>query len=56
MVGPPPAVKGPIMRELEARFELLFEKLKVTDTADIVRNTVNAVIVKKQFNSNILGV
>ncbi|MEN2995382.1 MAG: class II fructose-bisphosphate aldolase [Thermodesulfovibrio sp.] len=36
----PKEVKEPIMQELEQRFELLFEKLKVSNTVDIVRKTV----------------
>ncbi len=43
----PSDVKGPIMKELEAKFELLFDKLKVVDTSDIVNRTVRPVIVGK---------
>lgn len=43
----PANVKEPIMKELETKFGLLFEKLKVTDTAEIVEKTVKPVPVKK---------
>ena len=43
----PASVKGPIMKELEAKFELLFDKLKVGNTVDIVKKSVKPVIVKK---------
>ncbi len=36
----PKEVKEPIMQELEQKFELLFEKLKVVNTFDIVKKTV----------------
>uniref|UniRef100_UPI002FDAC6FF class II fructose-bisphosphate aldolase n=1 Tax=Dissulfurispira sp. TaxID=2817609 RepID=UPI002FDAC6FF len=39
----PASVKEPIMKELEAKFALLFEKLKVTNTTDIVKRTVKPV-------------
>ncbi|GAB4419019.1 MAG: class II fructose-bisphosphate aldolase [Thermodesulfovibrionales bacterium] len=51
----PPSVKEPIMKELEAKFELLFEKLKVTNTSDIIKRTVKPVVVKKEINRNLLG-
>jgi hypothetical protein len=50
----PFSVKEPIMKELEAKFELLFEKLKVTNTIDIVKKTVKPVAVKKDINPDIL--
>ena len=40
-------VKNPIMKELESRFALLFTKLKVTDTTEIVKKSVQPVIIKK---------
>jgi len=43
----PYEVKNPIMKELESRFALLFTKLKVTNTTEIVKKTVRPVIVKK---------
>lgn len=51
----PASVKEPIMKELEAKFALLFEKLKVTNTTDIVKKTVKPVIVKKEINTGLLG-
>lgn len=39
----PKEVKDPIMKELEDRFELLFSKLKVFNTKDIVNRTVKVV-------------
>ena len=43
------------MKELEAKFGLLFEKLKVTNTVDIVKKTVKPVAVKKDINLDILN-
>lgn len=51
----PSSVKEPIMKELEAKFALLFEKLKVTNTTDIVKRTVKPVAVKKEINAGLLG-
>ena len=51
----PASVKEPIMKELEAKFALLFEKLKVTNTTDIVKRTVKPVAVKKEINTGLLG-
>ena len=51
----PSSVKEPIMKELEAKFGLLFEKLKVTNTVDIVKKTVKPVAVKKDINLDILN-
>lgn len=51
----PPAVKEPIMKELEAKFALLFEKLKVINTTEIVRKTVKPVIVKKECRGDLAG-
>jgi fructose/tagatose bisphosphate aldolase len=50
----PASVREPIMKELEARFALLFEKLKVTNTTDIVKRTVKPVVIKKEINSGLL--
>lgn len=44
----PSDVKAPIMKELEDKFNLLFEKLKVIDTKDIVDRTIKPVIVEKK--------
>ncbi|MFH1702743.1 MAG: class II fructose-bisphosphate aldolase [Nitrospirota bacterium] len=45
----PQQVKEPIMKELESKFGLLFEKLKVGNTVDIVKKTVKPVVVKKEI-------
>lgn len=50
----PSNVKEPIMKELEAKFALLFEKLKVTNTTDIVKRTVKPVVVKKEINTGLI--
>lgn len=49
----PSDVKGPIMKELEDRFGLLFDKLKVGNTQDIVKRTVKPVNVKKEIPESI---
>lgn len=51
----PADVKGPIMKELEDRFGLLFDKLKVSRTKEIVARTVKPVTVRKEFNAALLG-
>lgn len=51
----PSSVKEPIMKELEAKFALLFEKLKVTNTKDIVNKTVKPIAVRKNINMGLLG-
>jgi len=45
----PADVKAPIMKELEDRFGLLFDKLKVGNTKEIVNRTVKPVVVKKEI-------
>jgi fructose/tagatose bisphosphate aldolase len=52
----PDSVKEPIMKELEDKFGLLFEKLKVANTVDIVKRTVKPVIVKKEINPGLAGI
>lgn len=47
--GLPDDVKEPIIKELEERFSLLFDKLKVSNTTDIVKSTVRPVIVRKEI-------
>ena len=49
-----PGIKDPIMKELEAKFLLLFEKLKVTNTTDIVNRTVKPLMIKKEINTDLL--
>ena len=51
----PSRVKDPIIKELEAKFALLFDKLRVTNTVDIVKKTVKPVSVKKEINAGLLG-
>ena len=51
----PSSIKEPIMKELEAKFGLLFEKLKVTNSTDIVKKTVKPVKVKKEINRELAG-
>ncbi|MFO0752449.1 MAG: class II fructose-bisphosphate aldolase [Thermodesulfovibrionales bacterium] len=45
----PSAIKDPIMKELEDKFGLLFDQLKVGNTVEIVRRTVKPVAVKKEI-------
>jgi fructose/tagatose bisphosphate aldolase len=51
----PSTVREPIMRELEAKFGLLFEKLKIGNTKDIVKKNVKPVVIKKEVNYSLLG-
>jgi fructose/tagatose bisphosphate aldolase len=51
----PSVIKEPIMKELEAKFGLLFEKLKVTNSTDIVKRTVKPIKVKKEINRELSG-
>ena len=46
----PGQVKGPMMKELEDRFGLLFEKLKVVGTRKLVEENVKALPVKKKVS------
>lgn len=50
----PPEVKNPIMKELESKFALLFGKLKVTNTMDIVRENVKLIAVKKEIDQGLV--
>jgi len=50
----PSEVKAPIMKELEAKFELLFRELKVVDSRGIVEKTVRPAVVRKEVPGNIL--
>lgn len=50
----PADVKGPVMKELEDRFGLLFDKLKVVNTADVVKKSVKPVVVAKEINARLL--
>jgi fructose/tagatose bisphosphate aldolase len=51
----PLSVREPIMKELEAKFGLLFEKLKVGNTTDIVKKNVKPLVIKKEVNYSLLG-
>lgn len=51
----PVEVREPIMKELEERFGLLFNRLRVEGTTDIVRRTVRPVIVKKEIPEGLRG-
>ncbi|MGO9611922.1 MAG: class II fructose-bisphosphate aldolase [Dissulfurispiraceae bacterium] len=50
----PSSVKEHLMAELEAKFDLLFKKLRVTNTMDIVKKTVVPTVVKKQISASLL--
>ncbi len=50
----PKTVKEPVMKELEERFGLLFEKLKVVNTVDIVKKSIKPVVVAKEINAKLL--
>jgi len=50
----PQEVKNPIMKELEERFSLLFNRLRVEGTTDIVNRTIKTVKVKKVISEEIL--
>ena len=47
-------VRRPIMEELEQKFGLLFDKLKVVNSMDVVTRTVKPVIIKKQLPDSII--
>ncbi len=51
----PSDVKQGIMKELDGKFGFLFEKLRVTNTADVVAKTVKPVIVRKPVDASLLG-
>ncbi|MBZ0154675.1 MAG: class II fructose-bisphosphate aldolase [Alphaproteobacteria bacterium] len=51
----PSGIKGPIMKELEDKFGLLFDQLKVGNTVAIVQRTVKPVVIKKEIDSGLLG-
>lgn len=42
-------IRGPIMKELEERFGLLFDKLRVANTTDIVKRTIKPIPIKKEI-------
>jgi len=47
-------IRGPIMKEIEQKFELLFTTLKVGNTMDIVNKTVKPVLVKKEVPGDLI--
>ena len=51
----PSGIKEPIMKELADKFALLFTKLKVGNTMEIVKKTVNPMVVKKEINRELVG-
>ncbi|UCD34118.1 MAG: class II fructose-bisphosphate aldolase [Nitrospiraceae bacterium] len=50
----PDNVKGPIMKELSDKFELLFHELKVNGSRDLVDRTVKPVVIDKTVPEKIL--
>lgn len=50
----PSDIKDSIMKELEDRFGLLFNRLRVEGTTDIVNKTVKPVIVRKEISGDII--
>jgi fructose/tagatose bisphosphate aldolase len=48
-------IREPVMAELEEKFALLFEKLRVVNTTEIVQKTVKPVSVRKAVPGDILG-
>ena len=51
----PANVKDPIMKELEKKFGLYFDQLKVAGTQDILKRTIKPVVVKKEVDPDLLG-
>jgi len=51
----PANIKDPIIKDLENKFGLLFEQLKVTGTQDILKRTIKPVAVKKEISWSLLG-
>lgn len=51
----PSEVKNPIMTELGEKFDLIFDKLNVTNTFNIIKETIKPVVVKKAFDIERLG-
>ncbi|RJQ19899.1 MAG: aldolase [Nitrospiraceae bacterium] len=51
----PADVKGPIMKELADKFDLLFRELKVVGSRPLVDKTVKPVVVGKKVPDDILG-
>ncbi len=51
----PAGVKDPIMKELEKKFGLYFDQLKVAGAQNILKRTIKPLIVKKELNTDLLG-
>jgi fructose/tagatose bisphosphate aldolase len=51
----PADVKAPIMKELEDKFNLLFEKLKVVNSKSLVDKTIKPVVIEKKVPDIALG-
>lgn len=51
----PADIKSRIIEDLEKKFGLLFEQLKVTGTQDILKKTIKPVTVKKEISLSLLG-
>ncbi|MEW6109031.1 MAG: class II fructose-bisphosphate aldolase [Nitrospirota bacterium] len=47
-------IREPIMKELEKKFELLFNKLKVENTSDVVNKTIKPVLIRKDIPADII--
>lgn len=47
-------IRKPVMAELEAKFGLLFDKLRVENTMEIVKKTVKPVVIKKEIPADII--
>ncbi len=47
-------IRGPVMTELEQKFGLLFDKLRVVNSVDIVKRTVKQLIINKEIPENII--
>ena len=47
-------IRGPVMDELEKKFGLLFEKLRVENTVEIAKKTVKPVLIRKALPEGIL--
>lgn len=50
----PDEIKSSIMRELGARFEILFERLKVVNTRGIISKTIKPIVIRKSLNKEII--
>jgi len=50
----PDEIKSSIMRELGAKFEILFERLKVVNTRGIISKTIKPIVIRKSLNKEII--